>query len=73
MGCDGDAAAIIKDTGREAMLDYSDKESFKKVLLDNYLKWKDGELNQLDISILDKYSRRSSAERMAAIMNDTAS
>jgi hypothetical protein len=70
---DGDASAILKDTGREPMMDYSDKDLFKQVLLDNYQKWKERKLDKLDTSILDKYSRRSSAERMAGVMNETSS
>jgi hypothetical protein len=70
---DGDAATILKDTGREAMLDYSDKDTFKQVLMAKYKQWKEGKLKKLDISVLDKYSRRSSAERMAGIMNEITS
>jgi hypothetical protein len=70
---DGDAAAILKDTRREAMLDYSDKDTFKQVLMAKYKQWKEGKLKKLDISVLDKYSRRSSAERMAGIMNEITS
>ena len=69
---DGDAAKILLETGREEMLAYQDKEKFKQHLLRLYLEWKEnnGELSQLDVSMLDKYSRRSSARSIAKIMDD---
>jgi len=68
---DGDAAAILKDTARADMYDYSEKEQFKQKLLSLYTDWKagDGHLNSLDTGMLEKYSRRSSAQLMADIMN----
>jgi glycosyltransferase involved in cell wall biosynthesis len=70
---DGDAAAILHDTGREGMLDYQDKDGFKHILLNMYSQWKERKLNKLDISMLDKYSRRSSAKRITGIMNKITS
>jgi hypothetical protein len=72
---DGDAAHILNKTGREAMLDYTDKEAFKQLLLDYYKKWKSGEgqLSQLDTDMLDAWSRKASAEKMAGLMNETIS
>ncbi len=69
---DGDAAAILDDTAREKMLDYQEKDLFKQKLLQLYEAWKanDGNLKKLDTAMLDKYSRRSSAELMAEIMNN---
>ena len=69
---DGDAAQILLETGRKEMLEYQDKETFKQHLLQMYMEWKDnnGKLSQLDVSILDKYSRHSSAKSIAKIMHD---
>ncbi len=67
---DGDAAAILTDTRREGMIDYHDKEVFKQKLIQFYGDWKSsgGKLKDLDVSMLEKYSRRSSAAKMTEIM-----
>jgi hypothetical protein len=72
---DGDAALILSDTGRESMLDYSNKEQFKQMLYSLYQEWKerDGHLQKLDVSMLDKYSRRSSARLMSQNMKEITS
>jgi len=68
----GDAASILEDTGREKMLDYHDKEKFKQQLLRMYKAWQQGgkSLVQLEIKMLEKYSRKASAEKMASILHD---
>ncbi len=69
---DGDAAGILTETGREKMLAYIDKQEFKQKLMQLYLDWKakGGKLDRLDISMLDKYSRKSSARKISGIMNN---
>jgi glycosyltransferase involved in cell wall biosynthesis len=69
---DGDAAHILVETERKEMFDYLDKESFKQYLYQMYLEWKEknGRLPQLDVSMLDKFSRRSSAKQISKIMQD---
>ncbi len=69
---DGDASAILEDTARDSMLEYDDKDGFKRLLLGYYRKWeKDhGSLPKQDTAVLDKYSRRSSAGQLADIMHE---
>jgi len=69
---DGDAATILNQTGRSGMIDYNDKEKFKEQILHFYKDWKvnGGSLPKLDVSMLDQYSRRSSAGLMAGIINN---
>ncbi|MDT8394342.1 MAG: glycosyltransferase family 4 protein [Bacteroidales bacterium] len=69
---DGDAARIIKDTGREPMLEYGDKEGFRSVLLSLYHTWQEhkGAMPRLNTAMLDKYSRKASAEKISGIMNE---
>jgi glycosyltransferase involved in cell wall biosynthesis len=68
----GDAAAILRETSRDEMISYSDKTGFKELLMRYYKEWKNsgGELPSLDSSMLEKYTRKSSAEKMAGIMHD---
>lgn len=68
----GDAAAILRETSRDEMISYSDKTGFKELLMRYYREWKKsgGELPSLDSSMLGKYTRKSSAEKMAGIMHD---
>ncbi|MCD4723382.1 MAG: glycosyltransferase family 4 protein [Bacteroidales bacterium] len=68
----GDASAILEDTARDSMLEYDDKDGFKRLLLGYYRKWeKDhGSLPKQDTAVLNKYSRRSSAGKLADIMHE---
>jgi glycosyltransferase involved in cell wall biosynthesis len=68
----GDASAILEDTARDSMLEYDDKDGFKRLLLGYYRKWeKDhGSLPKQDTAVLDKYSRHSSAGKLADIMHE---
>jgi hypothetical protein len=70
---DGDASKIIHETGRQEMINYNDKEVFKKSLLAYYERWKNskGKLEKLDADMLDQYTRKSSAKKMSIIMNKT--
>lgn len=72
---DGDAARIIEDTGREAMLEYDDKEGFRNALMTLYHTWRDnkGAMPRLNTTMLGKYSRKASAEKIAGIMNEIIS
>ena len=68
----GDAARIINETGRAGMLDYSEKNKFKEQLFNMYHDWKHGgkSLAKLDTAMLEKYSRKTSAEKMASILHE---
>lgn len=68
---DGDAAGIIRKTGRLPMLDYNDKAGFKESLLNLYKQWKspEGSLAQLDTAMLQAYSREASAGQITALMD----
>jgi len=68
---DGDASHIIDDTGRETMMDYNNKTQFKAVIMKYYEAWLAGNkaLTQLDTDMLEQFSRKSSAEKIAAIMD----
>jgi len=72
---DGDASAILTDTGREAMVSYADKQTFKEQLFQLYQRWKEGNgtLSQLETGMLEKYSRKSSAALMAEYMKEITS
>ena len=67
---DGDAAAVLLEAGREQMLDYNSKAQIKERVLQLYRGWQTGNLTVFDASVLERYSRLSSAGKMAEIMNE---
>ena len=67
---DGDAAAILQEAGRERMFDYDDKQAIKERVSELYRRWQAGTLHACDTSMLTRYSRRTSAEKIAGIMNE---
>jgi glycosyltransferase involved in cell wall biosynthesis len=72
---DGDASGIISETGRSEMVAYTDRMKFKEQLMELFQIWKDGngKIPELETVMLDRYSRRSSAELMAQYMKDITS
>jgi len=72
---EGDASAILKDTGRKNMVEYDDRNSFKTQLKELYEAWKkeDANLPGLDTGMLEQYSRKASAKLIAEYMKEALS
>ncbi len=67
---DGDAGRILKEQQRDRMIDYGDKEEFKKLVLKYYQKWLDDKkLVVAPMSDLKKYSREGLTRKLASILD----
>ncbi|MCD4665940.1 MAG: glycosyltransferase [Bacteroidales bacterium] len=67
---DGDACKLLMETGRFPMIDYGDKEGFKKMLVENYRLWqKNGKLRKHEKQDIDKYSRRGLTKKLSEKLN----
>jgi glycosyltransferase involved in cell wall biosynthesis len=64
----GDAAALLADTGAGIMLGYSDKAGMKQFMLDQYAKWKAGTLSKGPVSY-PSYERKNLAHALADVFN----
>jgi len=71
---DGNAAAILRESNREDMIEYSDKEKIKELIVHYFNKWKeDGFVNfKHPASNTRNFSRFASTEKLAAILKDLA-
>ena len=69
---DGDAAAILKTTGRGTVVDYEDSEAGARFILQAWKHWKEGSEmpGGSDISL---YSRRELTRRLAEVFDQTHS
>lgn len=65
---DGDAARVLKESGAGEMVDFNDYNFLKKVLLDFYKKYKDGQL-LVASNAVDRFSRRSLTGDLVNILN----
>lgn len=67
---DGDAAAILKQTGAGEVYDFEDEVSLKEKILTYYQQYKSGKLSvQTDSAAIARYSRRKLTEQLAKLLN----
>lgn len=64
----GDAAALLNQTGAGIMLNYSDKAGTRQFLLNQYTKWKAGDLSKGPISY-PAFERRALTQELAKVFN----
>jgi len=65
---DGDAAEVLHETGGGVMVDFMDEPAIRKVILEYYLHFKTHTLTVQSGSV-ERYSRRSLTEQLAALLN----
>lgn len=65
---EGDAAAILKETGAGVMIDYQEVKKAEEQLLVYYQLYKNNQLS-LDVKSVENYSRRNLTGRMAGLLN----
>jgi len=65
---DGDAAAVLQETGGGVMVDFQDEKATKQSILDFYKRYKTSTLN-VQTGSVEKYSRRSLTGQLAKLLN----
>jgi len=65
---DGDAAAVLHETGGGVMVDFLDQKATKQCILDYYTKYKSNTLN-VQAGSVEKYSRRSLTGQLVTLLN----
>ena len=65
---DGDAAAVLHETGGGVMVDFLDQKATKQCILDYYTKYKSNTLI-VQAGSVEKYSRRSLTGQLATLLN----
>ena len=65
---DGDAAAVLHETGGGVMVDFQDEKATKQSILDFYKRYKTSTLN-VQTGSVEKYSRRSLTGQLAKLLN----
>ncbi|MEI6059581.1 MAG: glycosyltransferase family 4 protein [Bacteroidota bacterium] len=65
---DGDSANIIKESGAGYVVDFGDSETLKKVILELYSKYKQGNL-LINTGSISQFSRRSLTGSIAELLN----
>jgi len=66
---DGDAATVLKESKAGKMVDFSDFDQTKNVVLEYYNLFKQNSLNT-DTEAIDRYSRRNLTKQLASLLND---
>ncbi len=68
---DSDSARIVQDTRSGVVVEPTDYQKAKKVILDMYEKYREGELKlRSNDSLIQKYERKVLTERLAEIFDD---
>jgi len=65
---DGDAARVLKETGAGVIVDFSDEEATRKVILVFYSGYKNKTLS-IQTASVERFSRRSLTGELAALLN----
>ena len=65
---DGDAAQILRETGAGDAFNYTD--NLEKIITDLYNKWRDGINSEIDISKIEKYSRKNLTQSLVKIFEE---
>lgn len=65
---DGDAAAVLRDTGAGTMVDFADEKATKKGILSYYKLYENNKL-VINTESVERFSRRSLTGELAALLN----
>jgi len=65
---DGDAAAVLQETGGGVMVGFTDEKTTKQSIVDYYERYKSNTLN-VQTGSVEKYSRRSLTGQLATLLN----
>lgn len=65
---DGDAAAVLNETGAGKMVDFNDKINCRKAILDFYNQFKSNSLN-IQTESVERFSRRNLTGELAKLLN----
>ena len=65
---DGDAAAVLSETGAGKIIDFEDEINTKQAVLKYYKRFKSGSLNVKTESV-ERFSRRSLTGELAKLLN----
>jgi glycosyltransferase involved in cell wall biosynthesis len=66
---DGDAAAILNETGAGKIVNFSDNQNTKELILDFYRQYKSGNLNVTQTKSIERYSRKSLTAELSKLLN----
>ncbi len=65
---DGDAAAVLQETGGGVMVDFDDRQATKQLILDYYVRYKSNSL-AVQTESVERYSRRYLTGQLATLLN----
>lgn len=68
----GDSARIVTETNAGAICDFEEKEKMKTTIKDFYTRWKKNELT-VSAAAIEKYSRKTIAQKFAVLLNEITS
>lgn len=68
----GDSARIVTETNAGAICDFDEKEKMKATIKDFYTRWKKNELT-VSAAAIEKYSRKTIAQKFAVLLNEITS
>jgi len=68
----GDSARIVTETNAGAICDFDQKEKMKATIKDFYTRWKKNELT-VSAAAIEKYSRKTIAQKFAVLLNELTS
>ena len=66
----GNASALLKDTQRNEMLDYNDKDNILLQIQTTYTSWKNKSVSQYNPNDLERFTRRGLTEKLANKLNE---
>jgi glycosyltransferase involved in cell wall biosynthesis len=69
---DGDANDILKDAGRDGIIDYDNTRAIKELILGHYHNWKNNDKTSLKLTTanLHKYQRREITRQLSDLLNE---
>jgi hypothetical protein len=65
---DGDAAAVLSETGAGKIVDFEDEINTKQAILEYYKEFKSGTLN-VKTELVERFSRRSLTAELSQLLN----
>ena len=68
----GDSARIVTETNAGAICDFEEAEKMKATIKDFYTRWKKNELT-VSAAAIEKYSRKTIAQKFAVLLNEITS
>ena len=68
---DGDSAEILKDAKAGEIFEFSDFESLKSKISEQYQRWQNKETQQQNDDALNKYTRKELTNKLTQLFNRT--